>query len=428
MSLGGKQRENSISFSRNPGKQVPAKRRIIVWQAFTISRQEGAGGAADRRRIIRMGHRVRNFWQRVSEGLEVRVLWSQFFFEAKESYRLYDHEVDWDALKRERRLRRFRKAVVALFWAMLLKLSPARRVFLLIALAIGVLSVTGSTKIEHGVQVQVHPISPLVPMGMLIFLLALELADRVIMKRDLEIAREIQRWLVPDAAPKVPGLDIAFSSKPANTVGGDYYDAFPLDPDRLPGTDNLMMLVVADVAGKSVPAALLMATFHACLRSVASAGASLTEIVTRMNRYACAHSMEGRRFTTAFFALYNPATRMLTYVRAGHNEPFLVRASGQFERLDAGSLPLGINANERYPTTEITLNPGDLLLIYSDGLVEAVNEREQEFGEQRVIELLKTAPKETAAQTLQRLLASVHAFTGQRRQYDDLTAFVVRGE
>jgi phosphoserine phosphatase RsbU/P len=184
---------------------------------------------------------------------------------------------------------------------------------------------------------------------------------------------------------------------------------------------------VADVAGKSVPAALLMATFHASLRSVASPESSLNDIVTRMNRYCCAHNQEGRRFTTAFFAEYDPTTRELTYVRAGHNDPFLFRASGQFERLDAGDLPLGIDPNAPYVPTEITLAAGDLLLIYSDGLIEAVNGREEEFGEQRVIDLLKTAPRESAEKTLQRLLSNVRGFTGQRRQYDDLTAVVVRG-
>jgi serine phosphatase RsbU (regulator of sigma subunit) len=369
-----------------------------------------------------MMRRLKNFWQRVSEGLEIRVLWTQFFSEAKDSYSLYDREVDWGALKRESRFRRICKSCSALFWAMVLKLSPARRVFLLIALLLGILSLPQGDNSQGGAHV-----SPLLPMAMLIFLLALELADRVIMKRDLEIAREIQRWLVPGTPPRVPGLDLAFSSKPANTVGGDYYDAFPLDPEQPPGKENPLMLVVADVAGKSVPAALLMATFHASLRSVASPAASLTEMVTRMNRYACAHSMEGRRFTTAVFAEYNPTTRVLAYVRAGHNEPFLVRSSGQFERLDAGDLPLGIDPNAPYLPTEFTLTAGDLLLIYSDGLVEAVNEREEEFGEQRVIDLLKTAPREPAEETLQRLLSSVHAFTGQRRQYDDMTAFVVRG-
>ena len=362
----------------------------------------------------------------MSEGLAVRVLWAQFFSEAKESYALYDHEVDWEALKGDSRFRRFRKTCNALFWAMLLKLSPARRVFLLIALALGILSLTSNTSDMNGIQVRSPQVSPLIPIGMLVFLLALELADRVIMKRDLEIAREIQRWLVPETPPSVPGLDLAFSSKPANTVGGDYYDAFLLDAKHPPGESNPVMLVVADVAGKSVPAALLMATFHASLRSVAPVTTSLTETVTRMNRYCCAHSLEGRRFTTAFFAEYKPATRVLTYVRAGHNEPYLLRASGQFERLNAGGLPLGINPNEPYLSTEITLATGDLLLIYSDGLIEAVNEREEEFGEQPVIDMLKASHRETAEQTLQRMLSSVRAFTGRRRQYDDMTALIVR--
>ena len=362
-----------------------------------------------------------DFWRRVSEGLEIRVLWTQFVSEARESYSLYDHEVDWDALKRESRVRRILKTISALFWAMIMKLSPARRVFLLIALVLGILSLPAGNSGQGGPHV-----SPLVPMGMLIFLLALELADRVTMKRDLEIAREIQHWLVPDTPPRVPGVDLAFNSTPANTVGGDYYDAFLSDPQQPPGKGNPLLVVVADVAGKSVPAALLMATFHACLRSVTTAADSLTEIVVRMNRYACTHSQEGRRFTTAFFAQFDPATRVLTYVRAGHNEPFLLRASGQFERLNAGDLPLGINPNAPYASSQITLASGDLLLIYTDGLIEAVNEREEEFGERRVIDILKTAPREPADFTLQRLLRGVHAFTGSRRQYDDITAFVVR--
>jgi len=413
---------NSHPFAGNCGEQLPCRRRIIKGTAVTFSKKEGAGRQTFRQVFTHMMRRLKDFWQRVSEGLEMRVLWTQFFSEAKDSYSLYDHEIDWDRLKRESRFRQICKSCSALFWAMLLKLSPARRIFLLIALLLGILSLPQGNGSQGSARV-----SPLLPMAMLIFLLALELADRVIMKRDLEIAREIQRWLVPGTPPRVPGLDLAFSSKPANTVGGDYYDAFPLDPEQPPGKENPLMLVVADVAGKSVPAALLMATFHASLRSVASPAASLTEMVTRMNRYACAHSMEGRRFTTAVFAEYNPTTRVLAYVRAGHNEPFLVRSSGQFERLDAGDLPLGIDPNAPYLPTEFTLTAGDLLLIYSDGLVEAVNEREEEFGEQRVIDLLKTAPREPAEETLQRLLSSVHAFTGQRRQYDDMTAFVVRG-
>ena len=135
----------------------------------------------------------------------------------------------------------------------------------------------------------------------LLVLLALELSDRVTMKRDLEIAREIQSWLMPSEAPKVPGVDIAFASRPANTVAGDYYDAFFRPNERL-------LLVVADVAGKSIPAALLTATLQASLRTLAALPGTLPELVERVNRYSCEQSLQGRRFTTAFLAELEPAT------------------------------------------------------------------------------------------------------------------------
>jgi sigma-B regulation protein RsbU (phosphoserine phosphatase) len=177
--------------------------------------------------FTRVGKRVDSFWQRVTEGLEIQTLWSQFVSEARASYDLYSREVDWEALARETRGRRILKTAGALFWAMILKLSPARRVFLLIALVLGVLSVQVQVSGPHGAPPQAGANGlQFVSIGMLVFLLALELADRVTMKRDLEIAREIQRWLVPEVPPQVPGVDIAFASRPANTVGGDYYDAF----------------------------------------------------------------------------------------------------------------------------------------------------------------------------------------------------------
>jgi hypothetical protein len=274
-------------------------------------------------------HRVGNFWDRVSDGLEIQTLWSQFFSEARASYGLYSREVDWDALRHETRFQRFLKISRTLFWAMLIKLSPARRVFLLIVfllLGLFVLNVRPAGIPREATFVMA--------VAGLLFLLALELADRVTMKRDLEIAREIQHWLVPQSPPRVPGVDIAFSSRPANTVGGDYYDAFLLDDGAAPTLASpRLLLVVADVAGKSVPAALLMATFQASLRTVASAATPLAELVARMNDYACAHSLGGRRFTTAFFADFDPAARVLTYIRAGHNVPILRRASGEFQRL-----------------------------------------------------------------------------------------------
>jgi sigma-B regulation protein RsbU (phosphoserine phosphatase) len=171
------------------------------------------------------------------------------------------------------------------------------------------------------------------------------------MKRDLEIAREIQSWLMPSQAASVPGVDIAFATPPANTVAGDYYDAVFRPNGRL-------LLVVADVAGKSVPAALLTATLQASLRTLATLDGSLPELVAQVNRYACEQSLQGRRFTTAFLAELEPGTGALTYVNAGHNWPVLRRASGSIERLEVGGLPLGINLPMPYRSAAGTLGSG----------------------------------------------------------------------
>jgi phosphoserine phosphatase RsbU/P len=365
-------------------------------------------------------NRVGNFWQRVSDGLEIQTLWSQFFSEARASYGLYSRELDWDALRQETRFHRFLKISRILFWAMLTKLSPPRRVFLLIVLLVLAFFVFNIR--PAGVP---REATFIMAIAGLIFLLALELADRVTMKRDLEIARDIQRWLVPQSPPRVPGVDIAFSSRPANTVGGDYYDAFLLDGPAPAPTPQRLLLVVADVAGKSVPAALLMATFQASLRTVAAASTPLAEIVRRMNEYACAHSLRGSRFTTAFFADFDPATRVLTYIRAGHNVPLLRRASGEIQRLEEGDLPLGINPGALFPSGSVTLAPGDLLVIFTDGVIEAVNERDEEFGETRLLDLVRASATGTAAATLARFSSAVETFVGFTRQHDDITWLIL---
>jgi len=384
--------------------------------------------------LTRIAKRVESFWQRVTEGITLQVLWSQFVSEARASYSLYSREIDWDSLRKETRSRRFLKTASALFWALVMKLSPARRVFLLIALFFAIVALTNSqvtismSDSQHNYEVS--PPSNFVPVllsvSALLILLALELADRVTMKRDLEIARDIQRWLVPESPPQVPGVEIAFFSRPANTVGGDYYDAFlRAAPGSVPGTKRLL-LVVADVAGKSVPAALLMATFQASLRTLAEANTSLVELVEGMNRYACAHSLSGSRFTTAFFAELEPETRGLSYIRAGHNVPLIRRASGNLEFLETGDLPLGINAETRFNCGATTMGPHDLLVLFTDGLIEAVNDAGQEFGEPRVVEVLKASDGASAQSTLKNLLGSVDAFVGHARQHDDLTCLLLR--
>jgi sigma-B regulation protein RsbU (phosphoserine phosphatase) len=255
-----------------------------------------------------------------------------------------------------------------------------------------------------------------------LLLLSLELADKVTMKRDLEIAREIQSWLVPSQAPDVAGADIAFATRPQNSVAGDYYDAFYPDPDN----HEKLMLVIADVAGKSVPAALLMATLQASLRTVAVENAPLADLVARLNRYACAHSLDGRRFTTAVLGEYNPVTRRLVYVNAGHNAPILRRANGDLLRLDVGGLPLGIQSNVVYETADLELKPGDALIFFTDGVVEAFNEAGEEFGNERWNGAICSLPDWDAQQTLQHLMKKVDEFVRATRQSDDITCLVFR--
>jgi phosphoserine phosphatase RsbU/P len=198
---------------------------------------------------------------------------------------------------------------------MLMKLSPARRVLLLIAIVL--LAFQPSLRFEASREAEVHLAA--VGVAILFVLLAVELADRVTMKRDLEIAREIQEWLVPENPPEVPGLDIAFATRPQNTVAGDYFDAFVRPVPAAKSETQPLLVAVADVAGKSIPAALLMATFQASLHTLTATSATLDEVVTNLDRYCRAHSLDGRRFTTAFLAELHIDTREIVYVNAGWN-------------------------------------------------------------------------------------------------------------
>jgi serine phosphatase RsbU (regulator of sigma subunit) len=359
-----------------------------------------------------------SFWDRISDGLEAGELWNQFRSEASATYGFYSKEVDWEAIREKKGFAKGLAVVSAFFWSLVMKLSPARRVTLVVALAALLLGDFRSTSGDVTYNLNLRALGIL----LLLLLLALELADRVTMKRDLEIARDIQRWLVPEKPPAVAGCDIAFATRPANTVAGDYYDVV----HRPTPAGERWVIVVADVAGKSVPAALLMATFQASLQTLSSAAASLAELVTGLNRFSAAHSLGGMRFTTAFVAEFDPATRRLAFVNAGHNAPMLRRAPGPIERLEAGGVPFGISADAAYESAVVSLAPGDLLVIFTDGLVEAVNEQGQEFTEARLLEVARSASPESAAATQARIMAALDAFVGRARQHDDTTCLVLR--
>ena len=358
-----------------------------------------------------------SLWTRLSEGRRLDELWSQFSADAQASYGFYGKDLDWDELKTVSRWRRPFRVAKHFFWALVMKMTPARRVLLFIALGMLLLSgLKESFNFEAIAAV------------LFLLLLSLELADKVTMKRDLEIAREIQSWLVPSQVPPITGASIAFHTRPQNSVAGDYYDAFyPLEDAASGGK---LFLVIADVAGKSVPAALLMATFQASLHTVAREGVSLEKLVARLNRYACAHSLDGRRFTTAVLGEYDPATRQFNYVNAGHNAPVIRRyrpdGNVTMDRLDSGGMPFGISLDATYEAGSVRLAPKDTMILFTDGVIEAFNARGEEFSDPRWLNAIRNLPDSDAQHSLNFLMQRVDEFVGATKQSDDITCLVLR--
>jgi len=366
--------------------------------------------------------KLNRFWLRISEGLELNQLWSQFEKDARTSYRLYSKDFQGPQ-EAQRPGRRAWHIAQQFFWAVLEKLSPARRILLLVALILMIFNPAFNWQDQSGNHVFGFDLR-LYGGLILLLVLLLEVGDRVVMKRDLEIAREIQNWLLPNQPPKIPGIENALQTRPANTVAGDYYDVF-LRPGQTPEQDRVL-LAVADVAGKSIPAAMLMATFQASLRSLSVTRSSLPDLIASVNRYACTNSQGGLRFTTAFLAELDPITRTLTYINAGHNQPMLCRKSGMLERLDAGGLPIGISTDVPYQSGSVVLAPGDWLIIFTDGVVEAVNTADEEYGEQRLLAVVAGAAEATPADMMQRILTGLDVFVGNTPQHDDVTCLLMK--
>jgi len=180
------------------------------------------------------------------------------------------------------------------------------------------------------------------------------------------------------------------------------------------------------VAGKSIPAAMLMATFQASLRTLSSSQTSLAEIIAGLNHYACSNSLGGARFTTAFLAELDPSTGDLAYVNAGHNAPILRRVSGVVERLEVGGIPMGILENASYQVETKRLAGGDYLVIFTDGVVEAMNAKGEEYGEAELVRLVDRQAAAAPAELLRGLLQELDAFVGNTPQHDDVTCLLLK--
>ncbi len=235
--------------------------------------------------------------------------------------------------------------------------------------------------------------------------------------RDLQIAREIQHNLFPPRPPEVPGFEVAGESRPCQEVGGDAYDWIPLAGERL-------ALVVADVSGKGTPASLLMASVHAFVHALAGTVAP-ERLIERLNCFLLERSHAGR-FVTLFYAELDAPRRRLAYVNAGHVPPFRVAADGSLSRLSEGGAALGLLPGESYAVGEVALATGDVVAMVTDGVTEAMSPDEQELGEARVGEALRSLAGLDAGATLGGLVAAVAEWAGGRGRSDDLTALILK--
>jgi phosphoserine phosphatase RsbU/P len=253
--------------------------------------------------------------------------------------------------------------------------------------------------------------------------LTTEITQRERFSREIEIAREVQERLFPQSCPKIPGVDLAGYCRPAQAVGGDYYDFFVLDDGRL-------ALALGDISGKGISAALLMASLRASLRSVASLQQSdLATLIRHVNNLVY-ESSTTNRYATFFYAEYDPNSRLLTFVNAGHNPPYILR-KGQAIPLEATGMVVGLLPNAEYAQATIPMHVGDVLVAFTDGISEAMNHNEEEWGEDRMIVTIQqriSRPDctDSAQQLLDCILAAADKFTAGAPQHDDMTLLVCK--
>jgi sigma-B regulation protein RsbU (phosphoserine phosphatase) len=247
-----------------------------------------------------------------------------------------------------------------------------------------------------------------------------EMAQRERLNRELEIAREVQEHLFPQRLPPAPGLDYCGQCRPAREVGGDYYDFLELLNGRIG-------IAIGDISGKGVGAALMMASLEASLRALASVVQDPADLIGRVNSLVCQASA-ANRYATLFYAEYDPATRCLTYVNAGHNPPVVLRNGGstcQALRLEIGGPVIGL-LPQPYQRGVFSLEAGDLVVLFTDGVSESMNVHYEEWGEERMIELAKTCHGLPSLEGMRRILAAAQAFAGGAPQHDDMTLVVLR--
>ena len=378
--------------------------------------------------------RLSDFFDTYTKDLTAEDLQRLFTRDTRDAYKFLTRGRDEDALARLPWHRRIIAEIRILFLAFTMKLSPARRVVFGASL---VLAFAGLVNLFRGIGIVelvrlpflggIGILGPeftqgtwsmLFAFALMNLLVLLEVADRLSLKNDLEVARDIQQAMLPAGLFSASGVETYGMSRPANTVGGDFYDVLALE-------DGRVVVTVGDVAGKGSPAALLMALLLAMMRTLVDEKLEAAELVTRLNKQVCRHA-PGSRFITLFYAVYEPLTGRMTYVSAGHMPPLLLRADGACERLTEGGIALGMFEQSTYTTGEVQLQPGDLLAVYSDGITEAENHAGRPFDEIGLETALKASSRDTLSGVGAAVVRAVERHTDEKRFADDLTILLLR--
>jgi sigma-B regulation protein RsbU (phosphoserine phosphatase) len=378
-----------------------------------------------------MSRRLRDFVSSYTRDLKAEDLGRLFTRDTREAYEFFARTIDPKELEG---LSWYRRLVVHLrlfFIAFTMKLSPARRVVYAASIIFAVVGVFNLMQLRMA-QTEIAQVNVRFPglglpdgLGSLVvafllvnLLVLLEVADRLSLKNDLEIAREIQKAMLPPGRFRAPGADVAGFSRPANTVGGDFYEILPLGDGRL-------VTAVGDVAGKGSPASLLMALLLAMMRTLTDERLEPADLIARLNVQVCRQS-PGNRFITLFYSVLDLATGELTFVNAGHTPPLLLRANGGIDRLHDGGVALGMFDGSRFQTGRILLQPDDLLAIYSDGITEAENPKGHPFDEHGLEAVLTAERRNNVAATCAAVVRAVERHTADTRLADDLTLLLLR--
>jgi serine phosphatase RsbU (regulator of sigma subunit) len=378
--------------------------------------------------------RAREWFHTYTRDLSREDLERLFTHDTRDAYDFFARGLDEDELVSlpwwKRVALRFRQVFVAFT----LKLPAARRAVYFVALfiaAVGLFELfRGFEAVRVPLGLPIFQIALLLPVWadgtfllvlslvLVNLLMLLEVAERLSLKGELEVAREIQLALLPRGTYATGDIEVSGFTKPANTVGGDFYDV-------LPQADGRLVLTLGDVAGKGSPAALLMALLLAALRTLVEERMEPAALVARLNIQICRHS-PASRFITLVYALYEPATGRLSYVNAGQNPPLVRRRDGRFDRLHGTGIALGLFEHSEYTAAETTLEPGDLLVFYSDGITEAEDPSGQPLEESGLELVLERHADKPPSAIASEVLAAVHTHAHRARFADDLTILAVK--